>query len=491
MHIKNLQLFNFQVIKELNADFEGNVYFITGDNELGKSTLLKAIGALLTGERDAVLKNGEKNGFAKMVVGNDGANYEVELKFTEKNPRGTLSIKTADGMKSDNVSMLQKLFGYTNFDAVEFASWSETAEGRRKQVECIKALLPKEVQERINAIDSEITRIKYLRKEDSASLKTYETIFNNSQNELSTLLKEQKENGFSGNLKDYPSPIGVAELLQEQQTNASLIEKAKTVKQAKAQREEQLKAIPERVEELGKYYNDKLLDIEAEMVAATEEYEKVCNEAKQKFLYAQKLSITKKEQIALDKVRDLERVEAERLDFETRLANANKWLADYEKQNPENQDTTQKLKDAEKHNLVWTKAKEVDEKKGQMHEYQEKVYVHETKIADLFNERVQLIKDNSLPIEGLSFSDEGLYLNNVPFMPGHVSDSQIIEVATNLIIASNPTVKVFRIARGESLGQQRLNTIIEVAKKNGFQGFIEQVERGQTDLKIEEYTEPN
>ena len=54
MIIKRLELVNFQVISKFNADFEGNVYFITGDNELGKSTVLKAIGALLTGARDAV-----------------------------------------------------------------------------------------------------------------------------------------------------------------------------------------------------------------------------------------------------------------------------------------------------------------------------------------------------------------------------------------------------------------------------------------------------
>ena len=113
MIIKKLELLNFQVIKEFNADFEGNVYFITGDNELGKSTLLKAIGALLTGNRDAVLRNGEDKGFAKMVVGDDGEEYDVELRFTKANPRGTLSIKQkTTGMRSDNVSMLQKVFGF-------------------------------------------------------------------------------------------------------------------------------------------------------------------------------------------------------------------------------------------------------------------------------------------------------------------------------------------------------------------------------------------
>ena len=36
MIIKKIELLNFQVIKEFKADFEGNVYFIKGDNELGK-----------------------------------------------------------------------------------------------------------------------------------------------------------------------------------------------------------------------------------------------------------------------------------------------------------------------------------------------------------------------------------------------------------------------------------------------------------------------
>ena len=81
------------------------------------------------------------------------------------------------------------------------------------------------------------------------------------------------------------------------------------------------------------------------------------------------------------------------------------------------------------------------------------------------------------------------FSGNVYFVPGKVSDSQIMEVAAKLIIASNPTVKVFRIARGESLGAKRLQTIIDIARKNGFQGFVEEVRRGQEELTIEEYTE--
>ena len=89
----------------------------------------------------------------------------------------------------------------------------------------------------------------------------------------------------------------------------------------------------------------------------------------------------------------------------------------------------------------------------------------------------------------MTFTDDGLELNGVPFVAGKVSDSQIMEVAAKLIIASNPTVKVFRIARGESLGAKRLQSLIELARKEGYQGFIEEVKRGQDDLIIEEYSE--
>ena len=110
-------------------------------------------------------------------------------------------------------------------------------------------------------------------------------------------------------------------------------------------------------------------------------------------------------------------------------------------------------------------------------------------IDSLGKERADLIAGAKLPIEGLTFTEDGLQLNGVPFVPGKVSDSQCIEIAAKLVIAANPKVKVFRIARGESLGTKRLQSIIEIAKKNGYQGFVENVVRGQEELEIEEYSE--
>jgi DNA repair exonuclease SbcCD ATPase subunit len=479
MIIKRLELVNFQVISKFNADFEGNVYFITGDNELGKSTVLKAIGALLTGARDAVLKNGENKGFARMVIGDDGEEYKVELRYTKSNPRGTLSItQNSSGRRSDNVSMLQKILGYTDFDAVEFSRWSETAEGRRKQIEVVKSLLPEKVRKRIAEIDSEVIDLKDKRLFSNRELKQYNVLCAEAENNLSP-----------GDVEKFTVPKDITTLMQEQQVAAQLIEKAKTVRASREQRIIQLSAIPERIKQVDEDYLNKIGNIKSRLIEARKAYEEKLALAEKAYKEAQDMLTEDSKQVETDKANQLKSIEEERADLERRKANADKWLEEYEKDNPEKLDTAERLKAAEEYNKKCRIVSEYKEKVRLRDSVAKDVDAMEKRLEKLASERENLISDSKLPIPGLSFTNEGLELNGVPFIAGKVSDSQIMEVAAKLIIASNPTVKVFRIARGESLGQNRLQAIINIAKENGFQGFIEEVKRGQDELIIEEYTE--
>ncbi len=460
MYIKKLELLNFQVIEKFEAEFTGNVYFVTGDNELGKSTLLKVIGALLTGNRDEVLRNGTSKGFAKMVVGDDGEEFDVSLSFTENNPRGTLTIKQkSTGMSTNNVTMLQKIFGYTDFDAVEFSRWSETAEGRRKQIAVVKSLLPADVRERIESIDTEVAGLKTERTGVNRDVKTFETLMNESRARMDF------------NLEEYKDTIDVTNLLQKQQTNAALIEKAKTVRVKLQNRTEQLAAIPSRKEEIEDAKNSAIAEAEREL-----------EEAKRKYRDAIETANTKYDS-------EIKALDEEEKDLQNRKANAEDWLKKYEANNPEKSDVADLLAKAEIHNKRAAMVVQFAERKQQYDDAKAKADGMDSKIDGLQAERAELINNAELPIAGLSFTDDGLTLNGVPFVPGKVSDSQTMEIAAKLIIASNPKVKVFRIARGESLGAKRLQTILEIAKKNGFQGFIEQVQRGQTEMMVEEYTE--
>lgn len=467
MYIKRLELSNFQVIEKFEGEFEGNVYFVTGDNELGKSTLLKAIGIMLTGERDEVLRNGTDKGFAKMVVGDDGEEFDVELKFTEKNPRGTLTIKQkSSGMQTDNVTMLQKIFGYQDFDAVEFSRWSETAEGRRKQIAVVKSLLPSETIKEIEEIDSKVLELKSERTGVNRDVKTYGT------------LADSAKSLCPNDMEKYAKPIDIADLMERQKQNAQLIEKAKSVRQAKELREQELSGIDGRIEIANSTYQNTLENIEEDEAEAKRQYEQAIESIKER-----------RERAKKDLDADLEGIENSRADSQRRLDNCNKWLAEYEQNNPENDDTEKLLNEAKVHNERFNAIQQYQEKKKQYDEVKAKADKMDSDIEELQAKRNTIINHAQLPIEGLSFTEDGLTLNGIPFADGHVSDSQKMELACRLIIAANPNIRIFRIARGESLGAKRLQTIIDIAKKNGYQGFIENVVRGQEEMRVEEYTE--
>lgn len=468
MYIKKLELVNFQVIKNFAAEFDGNVYLVTGENELGKSTLLKAIGALLTGQRDDVLRNGESKGFAQMVVGDDGDEYEVRLSYTENNPRGTLKItQKSTGMQTDNVTMLQKIFGYKDFDAVEFSRWSETAEGRRKQIKVVKSLLAPGVLARIDELDAQIAQLKEKRADVTREVKTFAGF-------VDTLAKQLAP----GDVERYASPVDLTDLLARQQKAAQLIEKAKTVRAALAQRTEQLATIPSIIDGYAKQAADASAQADAQFEAARLAWEKA-QQAHEEEL-AQISKIYKDNMAAIEK---------ERADLTARKENAEKWLAQYEASNPEKMDISAQLQQADEHNKKHGLVSQYKEKKAQYDALKENEAELGDSVSACASERAQLIADAKLPVEGLTFTEDGLVLNGVPFVPGKVSDSQCMEVAAKLIIAANPTVRVFRIARGESLGEKRLQAIVDMARRNGFQGFIECVERGQNDMRVEEYTE--
>lgn len=465
MYIKKLELLNFQVIKEFNANFAGNVYFITGDNELGKSTLLKAIGALLTGQRDDVLRAGEKKGFAKMVVGDDGEEFDVSLSFTETNPRGTLTIKQkTTGMQTSNVSMLQKIFGYQDFDAVEFSRWSETAEGRRKQIAVVKALLPDKVRDRIDAIDAEVSIIKTDRTGINRDIKTFGALVDSAKKTLT-----------AEDIERYKTPIDIAELMERQKTVVRLSEKAKAARAGLEQRTKQLADAGLEKERIRERRDEAVFEAKRIM-------ESVISKAKSDYEKAM--------EAADNEMRDaLAELDANVKDWQDRKTNAERWLAKYNAMDIGSENIAEDLEKANQHNAKYNAVVKYKEEKARFDAVVAQSQQMDAKIDSLLSERASLISESSLPIDGLSFGEDGLTLNGIPFVPGKVSDSQIMEIAAKLIIASNPKVKVFRIARGESLGTKRLEAIIDIARRNGFQGFIEQVTRGQNEMMVEEYTE--
>ena len=465
MYIKKIELKNFQVISDFAADFEGNVYLVKGENELGKSTLLKAIAIMLTGNRDEVLRIGEDKGFAKMVVGDDGKQYEIELKFTKANPRGTLTIKDNNGLKSDNVTMLQKLLKYTDIDVVAFSRMSETADGRRKQVQIVKSLMQEDVRKRIDEIDAEVANIKDERKTVNATVK----ILTNTANDAAKNIEE-------GDIEKYTSEINITGLLEEQKKQAEEDAKANAVREGINLRTKQLAEIDNRKQQAQYNKEQRLKDVVTRKKNAEEAYKAALESCNAEI-----------ESINVAYTNEIKKITDEAKEYAERKANAEKYLAEYESK--PNNNIAERIAEAQEHNKKYSIVLAYKEKLAAKEQQVSKANEMNAKIESLTQERESLVNSAKLPIDGLTFGEDGLVLNGVPFVAGKVSDSQIMEVAAKLVIASNSNVNVFRIARGESLGSKRLKELVSLATANGFQGFIEEVTRGQNELLVEEYNE--
>ena len=110
-----------------------------------------------------------------------------------------------------------------------------------------------------------------------------------------------------------------------------------------------------------------------------------------------------------------------------------------------------------------------------------------TATANIESQRAEIarfIKEMAVPVDGLQFDDDMLIYKGIPVSLSTLSTSEIMELGVLMKIAENKGLGVLFLEHGESLGEQRLKDIQEIAAKNNMQLIIEQVERGKS-LHIE------
>ena len=82
-----------------------------------------------------------------------------------------------------------------------------------------------------------------------------------------------------GDVKTYAEKKDITALMEEQNENARLIEKAKTVRQARQQRIEQLEAIPGRIKEAEETRKSNIKAIDDKLAAEEKEVARIIAEA--------------------------------------------------------------------------------------------------------------------------------------------------------------------------------------------------------------------
>lgn len=108
------------------------------------------------------------------------------------------------------------------------------------------------------------------------------------------------------------------------------------------------------------------------------------------------------------------------------------------------------------------------------------------RIARLDGERAKAISDVQFPVPGLSFTDAGVLLDELPFE--QASQAQQLRVSLAVGLALNPKLRVVLIRDGSLLDAESMRLVAKMAEEADAQVWLEVVGKGGTGVVIEDGT---
>lgn len=107
------------------------------------------------------------------------------------------------------------------------------------------------------------------------------------------------------------------------------------------------------------------------------------------------------------------------------------------------------------------------------------------KLSEIDKRKTDALAAVTFPIENLSFDEDGVTYNKIPF--SQASAAEQLRVSVALAMAANPTLRVLRILDGSLLDTDSLKLIAEMATAHDYQVWIEVVdESGKVGIVMED-----
>lgn len=143
-------------------------------------------------------------------------------------------------------------------------------------------------------------------------------------------------------------------------------------------------------------------------------------------------------------------------------------------------DTTQlqaQLASIEAENAVIRKNQQAKIGLDKLNEQKEKQRKLNIDLDGLNEKKLAAIKSAKLPVEGLTFSEEGVFFDGIPF--AQLSGAQRLKVSAAMGISLNPNLKVLLIRDGSLLDNDNMAVLAQMAKDYDVQIWVERVGEGQ------------
>jgi DNA repair exonuclease SbcCD ATPase subunit len=144
-----------------------------------------------------------------------------------------------------------------------------------------------------------------------------------------------------------------------------------------------------------------------------------------------------------------------------------------------------KLQDIESINHKVKQAKEYRRIEKEIKECKDSSDFCTKKMQEIDSLKLNTLQSAQFPIEGLSFDEDGVTFNNIPFK--QCSAAERLKVSMAMAMALNPKLRVIRILDGSLLDSDNLSLIHEMAKEKDYQVWMELVDdSGKMGVMIED-----
>lgn len=417
---------NIKRIKTVAIAPDGNIVELTGDNGNGKTSILDAIWWAIedaTHIQDMPIREGAEEAFIKLDLGK----YKVTRKFRAKDNGAyttSITVATEEGAKYDKPQdLLNALVGALAFDPIAFT--------RMKPVEQLHALRDFVPDVDFDAIDKAIEDDSKARTDINRTLKTQKTLLDAAVIPTDAPTERIDETALIADL-------------EQAGTHNTDIERQRSSRDETARRIETIRG------EVSNY-TAKAADLRAQ----AEE---------------------------LLKLAGLKDDEAEKLQTAFDALPALPTPID-------TSDVRSRIEAARESNARFDSAQRAREEKTRLAAEVSALEVKSAGLTKTIDDRKaaksKAVSEAKMPVAGISFGDDVVLLNGVPF--DQASDAEQLLTSVAIAAAQNPKLRVMRIRDGSLIGRKNWALLTSWAAENDFQIWIETVESSRpTAIVIED-----
>jgi len=437
MRIIELKAENFKKLKavQIVPDKQSGTVILKGNNAQGKSSVLDAITAALTGKNfEEPIRDGQGN--AEVVLDLD--DIIITRRWTKKASYLTITSKNGDKYASPQ-KMLDGMTNILSFDPSSIVLMKES-----EQIALLKKLTgldTSDIDETIKTKYDQRTNVN--READSYKVQAdgivAEANLPTEEISISSLTKKLEE------INEYNKSID--------DQNLKLTDLQDTINRAYKNLDEQDESIKETASEI-ESLEDEIIKIQEKILKKKEQ---IKSSQDLKNVEIKKIAELDVQQSKLKKS-----IENKKTDKEV--------IVEIEKIN----ETNAKIREANKKNELISLQKQKEAESEKLTKEIEKAK----------QEKIDLVANTKMPIEGLYFDNAGIKYNDKPL--SSCSDAEKIKIGLSIALASNPKIKVILMKQGSFLDESSLKLVSEMAQANDAQVWIEKVGAEGSGILIED-----